>query len=364
MGIRRIRCGTLVALLGVPTGLAVSQANPATVTAALVWRAERHELGVDLLAAATVSPSGTVAIRDPFTRTAIVLGSDGRRVGWLAPGEQLSSLPLLWMGDTLLYSLRGADHYRMAIVEGRRLHVLDDVVPLLNPTVANSPYSSLSIVHLMEDGRSAIVRAEIAKERRATDHADVAVVYWHGTTAEPLGRMMLSLPNLPCRGEIIVEGIVNPYCHRIAVVSQASGELRFHLADYDRWDVNNPTFRVVAMRQTGDTAFATEHRYVPQPTVPARGDAVAEAIAARFPSPPLESPTAQMIAGDDGEVWLLLRGERGEDQAHWLVLDAEGRAVRTVVLPRSTKVLSVTQKGEVMVVTSQGAIEKYRVNSR
>jgi hypothetical protein len=347
--------------------LLLPMSTPAQTVSApeLVWRVEMEAIGVHPLSAVSISPSGVVAVQDPFSGGAAILNPDGRMVGWLAPGEQFSTQRLQWLGDTVIYSLRGDDHYRMAVVDGRRVTMLDATIPKFNSLPAGSPFKSSSIVKLLDGGRSAIIAADMSDERWATDHARGRTVYWHGTPSEPLGRMLFRVPNMPCRGEVVVQGLGNPMCTRLPVVSSWEGQLRFHLLDYDRWDQDNTTFRVMAMTENGDTAYVSERRYVPNPTSPPSSGSgtLSQALAARFPWPPIEPPAFDMVSGIDGEVWLRLAGADGTADEHWLVIDARGRQDRMVALPRGARVWSVTSAGDVMVL-NRGAIEKYRLSEK
>ena len=112
-------------------------------------------------------------------------------------------------------------------------------------------------------------------------------------------------------------------------------------------EASTPSYRVVALRENGDTVFNRSYRYQPS-SIPQRSRDSARALRARgsqsqrdaaaaMPIPESYPPLARVVPGRDYTTWLELYGQGGTRT--WQVLDTRGAVIGTAVLPPNIQVM-------------------------
>jgi hypothetical protein len=352
----------LVLITGTVRSTASAQAVPEMrLTRDLRIDAAEHDLStVSFLG---VAPNGTIAVAQNqdglvrfFDARGTALGSFGRK--GQGPGEFGTVGRFTWIGDTLVVSDISTRRFTLISPDRKLVRTVPwlATITMAGKLASEPPRFRPPLTYARYAGGDFLVSASLMEGSSPPE--------WPGgeKTGLPLvrvdsvgafRRVIAWRPDIQCtvpfdagRGGQGLAAV--PFCATLMQDVSPNGD-RFVLSWVERG--TRPTFRVVAYRANGDTAFNRTYVYETVTISKAEKDS---AVAVRSRNPQLASameratlpethpPLARVLPGRDETVWLELNRRSGE--RIWQVLDARGTLVGSVVVPRNIRFLVASRE--------------------
>ena len=309
--------------------------------------------------AMAVSRSGVIAVTQNQDGTIRFFSADGESLGSFGrkgqgPGEFQQMTRFMWSGDTLVVSDQRSRRLTLISPDRKLLRTVPWLTEVSMPSTSatSAPRFIVSFPRMRFADGGQLVSVSVATgspEPAWPGGAREGTPFLRVDSAGNFKRLLAWSSRRQCSsyydaGNGMGSGTLTiPYCAQTIEEVSPEGVLLLTIAEPG----NTSSYRVMALRENGDTVFNRSYRYqsvsIPQRArdsvrvMRARGSQSQRDAAAAMPIPETYPPIARVLPGRDQTTWLETYGAAGARS--WRVLDERGEVQGRVTFPANVQVM-------------------------